>query len=157
MSVCSSVCSFVRPSVQPALQGPKSQPGRPYTKPVRPQSQLVGWLALKPTWPSMRPDLLALRPAWLGLRPAWLALGPSRGGRTDGRTDGRTYGRKISPFYRTSSPIGAAAQKQSIVGITTWEDTPDRHVSHHYVFCHLYRCHELSLHRYDILSRRLID
>ena len=23
----------------------------------------------------------------------------------------RTYGRKISPFYRTSSPIGAAAQK----------------------------------------------
>ena len=27
----------------------------------------------------------------------------------DGRTDGRTYGRKISPFYRTSSPIGAAA------------------------------------------------
>ena len=25
--------------------------------------------------------------------------------------DGRTYIRKISPFYRTSSPIGAAAQK----------------------------------------------
>ena len=25
------------------------------------------------------------------------------------RTDGRTNGRKISPFYRTSSPIGAAA------------------------------------------------
>ena len=23
--------------------------------------------------------------------------------------DGRTYGQKISPFYRTSSPIGAAA------------------------------------------------
>ena len=45
----------------------------------------------------------------------------------------------------------------SPVGITIWEDTPDRHVSHHYVFCHLYRCHELSLHRYDILSRRLID
>ena len=30
-------------------------------------------------------------------------------GRTNGRTDGRTYVRKISPFYRTSSPIGAAA------------------------------------------------
>ena len=30
-------------------------------------------------------------------------------GRTDGRMDGRTNGRKISPFYRTSSPIGAAA------------------------------------------------
>ena len=31
-----------------------------------------------------------------------------RGERTDGRTDGRMDGRKISPFYRTSSPIGAA-------------------------------------------------
>ena len=30
---------------------------------------------------------------------------------TDGRTNGRTDERKISPFYRTSSPIGAAAQK----------------------------------------------
>ena len=27
----------------------------------------------------------------------------------DGRTDGWTDGQKISPFYRTSSPIGAAA------------------------------------------------
>ena len=34
-----------------------------------------------------------------------------RGGRTDVRTNGRTDERKISPFYRTSSPIGAAAQK----------------------------------------------
>ena len=30
-------------------------------------------------------------------------------GRTDGRMDKRTDGRKISPFYRTLSPIGAAA------------------------------------------------
>ena len=30
-----------------------------------------------------------------------------RGG--NGRTEERTDGRKISPFYRTSSPIGAAA------------------------------------------------
>ena len=49
---------------------------------------------------------LGLRPGWLGLRPGWMA---QRGGRTDGRTYGRTYVRKISPFYRTSSPIGAAA------------------------------------------------
>ena len=28
--------------------------------------------------------------------------------------DGRTDGRKISPFYKTSSPIGAAAQKAII-------------------------------------------
>ena len=32
-----------------------------------------------------------------------------RGGRTDVQTDGQTNGQKISPFYRTSSPIGAAA------------------------------------------------
>ena len=32
-----------------------------------------------------------------------------RGERTDGRMDGWTNGRKISPFYRTLSPIGAAA------------------------------------------------
>ena len=32
-------------------------------------------------------------------------------GGTGGWTYGRTYGRKISPFYRTSSPIGAATQK----------------------------------------------
>ena len=30
----------------------------------------------------------------------------------DGRTDGRMEGRKIPPFYRTSSPIGAAAPLQ---------------------------------------------
>ena len=34
---------------------------------------------------------------------------PWGGGRMDGRTDGQTDKRKISPFYRTSSPIGAAA------------------------------------------------
>ena len=31
-------------------------------------------------------------------------------GRTDVRTDVRTDGRNFSPFYRTSSPVGAAAQ-----------------------------------------------
>ena len=38
----------------------------------------------------------------MGLTPGWMA---QRGGRTNGRTDGR----KISPFYRTLSPTGAAA------------------------------------------------
>ena len=48
--------------------------------------------------------------AWLAGPQAWLD-GPEGGTdvRTDGRMDGRTDGRKISPFYRTSSPIGAAA------------------------------------------------
>ena len=40
-----------------------------------------------------------LRPAWLGLRPGWMAQ--------RGETDGRTDVRKISPFYRTLSLIGA--------------------------------------------------
>ena len=44
--------------------------------------------------------------------------GQPEGGRTDVRTDGRTYGRtdgrNFSPFYRTSSPVGAAAQKPKI-------------------------------------------
>ena len=57
----------------------------------------------------LRPDWLGLRPGWLGLRPGWMAQRGGTDGRTDGRSDQRTYGRKISPFYRTSSPIGAAA------------------------------------------------
>ena len=32
-------------------------------------------------------------------------------GQKDKRTNGQTDKRKISPFYRTSSPTGAAAQK----------------------------------------------
>ena len=37
-------------------------------------------------------------------------------GRMDGRTDGQTDRQKISPFYRTSSSIGAAAQKEEEEG-----------------------------------------
>merc|ERR1712212_1269277 len=48
--------------------------------------------------------------AWLAGPQAWLD-GPE-GGMYE-RTYERTYGRKISPFYRTSSPIGAAAQKDT--------------------------------------------
>ena len=46
--------------------------------------------------------------------PEGLPGGPG-GGRTYGRTDGRTDGRNFSPFYRTSSPVGAAAQKLKIL------------------------------------------
>ena len=68
----------------------------------------------------LRPGCLGLRPGWmaqrggrtygpcfpwlagcLGLRPCWMAQG-------SGRTDGLMNRWKISPFYRTSSPIGAA-------------------------------------------------
>ena len=82
-----SVHLSVRPSVRPF---PPSRPG---------------WLALRPAWRALRPAWLALRPAWLGLRPVWLALGPLSG------RDRWMYRQKIFPFYRTSSPTGAAAQK----------------------------------------------
>ena len=45
-------------------------------------------------------------PAWLAGPQAWLD-GPEGG--TDGQTNKWTNRRKISPFYRTLSPIGAAA------------------------------------------------
>ena len=38
----------------------------------------------------------------------------SEGQPEGGRTDVRTYERNFSPFYRTSSPVGAAAQKTNI-------------------------------------------
>ena len=46
--------------------------------------------------------------AWLAGAQAWLD-GPEGG--MDERTNKQTDGRKISPFYRNSSPIGAAALK----------------------------------------------
>ena len=46
-----------------------------------------------------------------GLRASLGVLRASPGG---GWTYGRTDGRKISPFYRTSSPIRAAAQKKML-------------------------------------------
>ena len=88
-----SIRSFVRPSIRSPPWA--IQPG------LRP-----GWLGLRTGW-------LGLRPGWLGLSPGWMA----QGGCTDKRTDVQMYGctnvQKISPFYRTSSPIGAAAQKKA--------------------------------------------
>ena len=107
-----SVRPFVRPFVHPSVHSPllAIQPGlrpsqpdlRPSQPSLKPETWLAGWLGLRPGW-------LGLRPGWLGLRPGWMA---QRGGRTDERMYERTDGRKISPFYRTSSPIGAAAQKK---------------------------------------------
>merc|ERR1712212_1087834 len=62
--------------------------------------------------PSVHSPLWVIQPslrlqAWLARPQAW--LDDPEGG-MDGRTDGRMDKRKISPFYRTSSPIGAAAQ-----------------------------------------------
>ena len=54
---------------------------------------------------SVCPPLWAIHPGWLGLRPGWMAQ------RGDVQTNGQTNVRKICPFYRTLSLIGAAAQK----------------------------------------------
>ena len=55
---------------------------------------------LRPSQPGLRPSQSCLKPeAWLA---GWLGL-----------RSGRTNVWKISPFYRTLSPIGAAAQKPS--------------------------------------------
>ena len=97
-----------------------SQPGLMPSQPGLRQSQLSlrpSQPGLRPSQPGLRPSQPGLRPSqpasqvsgfrdgWLGLRPGWMA---QRGG-MDGRTDELTNGRKISPFYRTLSPIGAAA------------------------------------------------
>ena len=61
---------------------PEAQPANPEAPPARPKaSGLAGWASRLAGWPR----------------------------RGDKRTDGWTDGRKISPFYRTLSPIGAAA------------------------------------------------
>merc|ERR1712055_910981 len=82
--------------------------------------RLAGWLGLRSGWLGLRSGWLGLRPGWLGLRPGWRGLRPGwmaqRGGRTYVRTYERTDERKISPFYRTSSPIGAAALLYFLLG-----------------------------------------
>ena len=114
--VCLFVRSFVReaqparPEAQPAR--PEAQPARPEAQPARPEAQPARPEAQPASQPTsgFRPGWLGLRPGWLGLRPSWMARGGMYG-QTDGRTNERTDVRKIFPFYRTLSPIGAAAQK----------------------------------------------
>ena len=84
------------------------------------------WAWLRPPWAWLRPSRtwLLLPLAWLGpprawigpprawLGPPWAWLGPPWAWlRPLVGTDGQTDGRNFSPFYRTSSPTGAAAHK----------------------------------------------
>ena len=110
-SVRPSVRLFIRTSPPWAIQ-PDLRPSQPGLRPSQP--------GLRPSQPSLRPSQPGLRPNQPGLRPNQPGLRPSQpglagwpGGGMYGQTDGRTYKqtdvRKISPFYRTLSPIRAAA------------------------------------------------
>ena len=67
-------------------------------------------VSLRPGWLCEPQAWLAGPQAWLAGPQAWLA-GPEGG--TDKRTNVRTYRQKISPFYRTSSPIGPLPKKNT--------------------------------------------
>ena len=70
------------------------------------------WRALSEISPGLTegPPGLTEGPPGLTEDPPGLSEG-FEGSRGDRGTDGRTDGRNFSPFYRTSSPLGAAAQK----------------------------------------------
>ena len=112
-----SVRTFVHPSVRPSIRSPlwaihpglrPSQPGlRPSQPSLKPETWLAGWLGLRAGW--LGSGLAGWAKDWLAGPQAWLAGPQALLDGPEGGTDERTN--KISPFYRTSSPIGAAAQK----------------------------------------------
>ena len=106
-------CMSVRPTVRSPLWAiqPGLRPSQPGMRPSQPH--------LKPSQPGLRPSLQE----WLAGPQAWLDGGWPRGGngRSDWWTDGRTNIWKISPFYRTSSPIRAAAQKRKKENTKEWK------------------------------------
>ena len=55
--------------------------------------------------------------------------GQTDGWRTNGWTDGRMDGRSFSPFYRTSSPVRAAAQKlgDCLAHFISWDNCEVEH------------------------------
>ena len=55
-------------------------------------------IKMRDGWMDLLTDQQSLRPGWIAQRGEW----------TDKRTNGQT-GQNISPLYRASSPIGAAA------------------------------------------------
>ena len=92
MSICSSICSSVPPLGHPA---------RPEAQPARHEALTASRAS-------------CFRPGWLGLRPGWIS---QRGERTVG--DEQTP-QKISPFYRTLSPIGASSLASWASGLASW-------------------------------------
>ena len=82
---------------------------RPYVRLFPPQaSGIAGWASGLADWGSGLAGWASGLAGWASGLAGWASglAGWPGGGR---RTYGRTNERKISPFYRTSSPIGAAA------------------------------------------------
>ena len=114
-TMCLSIRLSVHLSVCPPLKGPNaSQAGLRASQTGFRASQA----GLRASQPGLRGSeaCLAGSEAWLDGSKAYLACSWAlKGGNgwidrwTDGRMDGRTNRLKISPFYRTLSPIGAAA------------------------------------------------
>merc|ERR1712105_562043 len=69
----------------------------------------MGWLTGPQAWLAGPQAWLARPQAWLAGSQAWLAGPQAWLDGPEGGTYGRMNERKISPFYRTLSPIGAAA------------------------------------------------
>ena len=64
-------------------------------------------MGLRASWMGLKANWEGPKASWEGPKASW--EGPKLWG--DERTNERTDGRNFSPFYRTSSPTGAAAQK----------------------------------------------
>ena len=91
---------FVRPSVRPSLH-PSVRPSiHPSVPPLEgPRASQAGLRARQAGLRASQPGLSALLPSLRASQPASIR-----------RTHKRKDRKKISPFYRTSFPIGAAAQ-----------------------------------------------
>ena len=66
----------------------------------------LSWVSLRASWEGFRASWKGLKASWEGPKASWEAL---RAGWEAPGGDGRTDGWNFSPFYRTSSPVGAAA------------------------------------------------
>ena len=65
---------------------------------------------LRASWRGLRANWMGLRVNWVGLRATHQGLRASHRG--NGWTNGRTDKQNFFAFYRTLSPVGAAAQKE---------------------------------------------
>ena len=110
--VCPFICPFVPPQSQPGPEG--SQHGLRASQPYL-RARQPGFPARHPGLPASQPTLSARQPsqpASQASEPASQALDKWMDRQMGGQTDGQTEGWKISPFYRTLSPIEATAPLQ---------------------------------------------